>query len=76
MKDKNQTADWPHQCRAHNQPTGLLCSRCLIEPLCNKCARRNHGLGYICPGCETELTARYKARMRQTRAAGAAKWTR
>ena len=68
--DKQQDDEaWPYHCRAHNRPTGLLCSRCLTEPLCNKCARRNHGLGYICAQCEAELLARSRARMRQTRAA-------
>lgn len=72
-KNKEEKSDeWPYRCSAHNQPTGLLCSRCLEEPLCLKCARRNHGLPYICGRCEAELKARYAENARQTQAARAA----
>lgn len=72
-KGKKEAGEaWPYRCSAHNRPTGLLCSRCLEEPLCAKCARRNHGLAYICRHCEAELIERFEANARQTRAARAA----
>lgn len=76
-KGKKQTGEaWPYRCRAHGRPTGLRCSRCEKEPLCLKCARRNHGLPYICEGCEAELIAQYHENAQKTRAARAAKWKR
>lgn len=69
---KEASEEFPYRCRAHNRPTGLLCSRCLEEPLCVDCARRNHGLGYICDRCKAELKARFEENARQTRAARAA----
>lgn len=63
-ENRNNDQGWPYRCRKHNQPTALLCSKCLKEPLCAKCYRYVYGLGFLCPTCEARLIGRTRDRQR------------